>query len=296
MDDVLIIGGSFAGLAAALQLGRARRRVAVLDTGLPRNRYASAAHGVLGLEGQAPGEILARARAELAALPTVRLLSAGAAEATGEAEDFRVTDTAGTVHAARRLVLAYGVRDKLPPIPGLAECWGKSVLHCPYCHGYEVADRRIGLLYSTPLSIAATRLLGDWSADVALFAHGTEIIAAEKHKLADHGTALYEPAVTALRHEEGQLRAAVFGDGSEQALDVLFLHPELEPAASFGEALGCDFAETALGRHLSVDDKQQTSTSGVFAAGDLSRPRHNISWAIAEGAAAGMFVHQSLVS
>src|SRR5687768_15378757 len=144
MDDAIIIGGGFSGLSAALYLARARRRVTVLDTRLPRNRFAAHSHGVLGHDNRPPAEILQLARDQLAAYPTVRIVDQLAVSATGANDEFAVTIANGDTLAARRLILAFGVRDELPPIEGAADCWGITLLHCPYCHGTEFAGRRLG--------------------------------------------------------------------------------------------------------------------------------------------------------
>ena len=171
--DVIVVGGSFAGLSAAMQLVRARRRVLVLDTGSPRNRFAHTSHGFLGQDGRTPAEIVETARAQVLAYPTAehRVDEATAARRAGDGA-FEVTLASGATLAARRLVLATGIVDELADLPGLRERWGVTVLHCPYCHGYEVADRRLGVLAVSEMSLHQALLLPDWSADVTLFLNG----------------------------------------------------------------------------------------------------------------------------
>src|SRR5688572_13776020 len=152
MNDVIIIGGSFAGLAAALQLGRARRKVTVLDTGLPRNRFAGHSHGLLGHDHKPPLDILAEARQQLARYPTIRLVSARADSISGAIDDFSVLTADGEGLRARRLILSYGVVDQMPDVPGFAEGWGTSIVPCPYCDGFEVAGQHWGLVWSGPQS------------------------------------------------------------------------------------------------------------------------------------------------
>jgi alkyl hydroperoxide reductase subunit AhpF len=171
--DVVVAGGSWAGLSAAMQLARARRRVLVVDAGRPRNRFAHSSHGFLGQDGRTPAEILATARAQVLAYPTAGLRRDEATRAVRrDGGDFELAlASGGSVHA-RRLVLATGIVDELPGLPGLRERWGVSVLHCPYCHGYEVADRRLGVLAVGETSVHQALLLPDWSADVTLFTNG----------------------------------------------------------------------------------------------------------------------------
>ena len=152
MYDVIIIGGSFAGLAAALQLGRARRKVVVLDTGLPRNRFAGHSHGLLGHDHKPPLNILAEARQQLARYPAIRLVNVRAESISGAIDDFTVLTADGESLGARRLILSYGVVDQMPDVPGFAEGWGTSIVPCPYCDGFEVAGQHWGLVWSGPQS------------------------------------------------------------------------------------------------------------------------------------------------
>src|SRR5215470_11502204 len=170
--DVIVIGGSFAGLSAALQLARARRRVLVLDSGKPRNRFAQFSYGFFGHDGQPPSAVLANARSQLLSYGTVSFAEGLATHATKTGEEYAVTAASGSVHTAFRLILATGVSDDLSTIPGLQERWGVSVLHCFYCHGYEVAGRRLGVLATSNRSLQTAMLLPDWSEHVTLFTNG----------------------------------------------------------------------------------------------------------------------------
>lgn len=295
MDDVIIVGGSFAGLAAALNLGRARRRVTILDTGLPRNRYASHAHGLLGHDNKPPGEILAEARAQLALYDTVRFVNARAESASGTADDFVVRTGEGATLPARRLLLSYGIADQLPAVEGFAECWGKSVIHCPYCHGYEYAGQRWGLVYSTPMSLHAPVLYADWTDQLTLFTDGHEIPEIERGKLDKRGVRVVEGKVSSITHMDGQLSAVQTADGTVTELDALFAHPRVKPSANLHEALGLETVETPFGIAIKVDEKQKTSLDGVYAAGDLVSPMHSLTIAIYTGAMAGVNAQQSML-
>ncbi|HEU0053113.1 MAG TPA: NAD(P)/FAD-dependent oxidoreductase, partial [Longimicrobium sp.] len=174
--DAVVAGGSFAGLAAALQLARARRKVVVVDAGLPRNRFAHASHGFLGQDGRAPADILADARAQLRAYPTAELRTGTATAARAEDGAFVVELASGEVLRSRKLVLATGIVDELPDVPGVRERWGRTVLHCPYCHGFEVGDGRLGVLATGEMSLHQALLLPDWSGDVTLFVNGAFVL------------------------------------------------------------------------------------------------------------------------
>src|SRR5690349_6340673 len=213
MDDVIIIGGSFAGLTAASHLARARRRVTILDTNRPRNRYARAAHNVLGWDGTDPMEIRSRALEDVLAYPTARHFEAEAVGIGGVAGDFAIRTLGGDAFAGRRVLLSYGVSDNFPDIPGFAECWGQTVIHCPYCHGYEVAGGHLGLLYSSPNSLHATVLLKEWSDTVTLFTKGLDLPPGEEAKVERRGVRPYEGRIARILHENGQVRAALMESG-----------------------------------------------------------------------------------
>src|ERR1044072_4446847 len=172
MNDVIIIGGSFAGLAAALQLGRARRKVTVLDTGLPRHRLAGHPHGLPGHDHKPPLDILAEARQQLARYPTIRLVSARADSVSGAIDDFSVRTGDGESLAARRPILSYGVADQMPDVPGFAESWGTSIVPCPYCDGFEVAGQHWGRARSGPQAHQSVSLFHDWTDQLTVFANG----------------------------------------------------------------------------------------------------------------------------
>jgi thioredoxin reductase len=295
MDDVIIIGGSFAGLAAALNLGRARRKVTILDTGLPRNRYASHAHGLLGHDGKPPSDILADARAQLAPYDTVRFVKARAETASGAPDDFSVATSDGQTLRARRLLLSYGIADQFPAIEGFAECWGKSVIHCPYCHGFEYAGQRWGLVYSTPMSLHATLLYGDWTDKLTLFSDGHDIPDIERGKLDKRGVTVAEGKVVSIQHNSGQLSSVTTADGTVTALDALFAHPRIKPSSDLHEQLGLRTVETPFGIAVEVDDKQKTSRDGIYAAGDLVSPMHSLTIAAYTGAMAGVNAQQSML-
>lgn len=295
MDDVVIIGGSFAGLAAALQLGRARRKVTVLDTALPRNRYAAHSHGLLGHDHKPPAEILLAARQQLARYPTVKLVQARATDASGALDNFLVQSADGASFAARRLLLSYGVVDQFPAIPGFADCWGMSIVPCPYCDGFEVADQHWGLIYSGPHALHMVVLYGDWTKRLTLFADGHAIDAEARADLARRNVQVVEGKVTGIVRTAGKIEAVEVAGGECVPLDVLFAHPSNRPAADLHTALGLELADGPLGVTLAVDDRRQTSCPGVYAAGDLANPMASVTLATAHGAMAAIFAQQSML-
>jgi thioredoxin reductase len=295
MDDVLIIGGSFAGLVAASHLVRARRTVTILDTNEPRNRYAQAAHNVLGFDGTHPFEIRRKALADVLAYPTARHVLAEATGVGGAPDDFVVRTLDGGVFGARRLLLSYGVRDQFPAIPGFAECWGSTVIHCPYCHGYEVAGGQLGLLYSSPASLYATSLLKEWSGDLTLFTNGLDLPEGEEAKVEARGVRLYEGRIAEFLHENGKLHAVRMESGKTVALDAMLAHPDVVPSARLHEDIGAETEDSPIGPFLRIDEEFQTTVPGIFAAGDLAGPRHSINNAVYGGMMAGVGLHRSLI-
>ena len=296
MNDVIIIGGSFAGLAAALQLGRARRKVTVLDTGLPRNRFADHSHGLLGHDHKPPLEILAEARQQLARYPTIQLVTARAESVSGAIDDFSVHTGKGEILRARRLILSYGVADQMPEVPGFAEGWGSSIVPCPYCDGFEVAGRHWGLVWSGPPSHNYVRLYRDWTDTLTVFANDHDIPPDIRADLARRGISVVDGRITEIDHDESPNAIVRLDAGPPVAVDILFAHPRNKPSASLHESLRLATVDTPGGIALTVDERRETSMPGVYAAGDLANPlMASVTTASWQGAMAGIFAQQSML-
>ena len=296
MNDVIIIGGSFAGLAAALQLGRAGRQVTVLDTGLPRNRFAGHSHGLLGHDHKPPLDILTEARQQLARYPTIRLVSALADSVSGAIDDFSVLTGDGKCLKARRLILSYGIADQMPDVPGFAEGWGTSIVPCPYCDGFEVAGQHWGLVWSGPQSHNQVRLFHDWTDRLTVLADGHDIPSDIRADLERRNTPVVEGRITQVaRH--GEHGATVKLDaGPDVVVDILFAHPRNKPSTNLHEALGLTTIDTPLGIVLKVDERRETSMPGIYAAGDLTNLlMPSVTTASWQGAMAGIFAQQSML-
>jgi thioredoxin reductase len=293
--DVIIIGGSFAGLSAALQLARARRRILVLDSGKPRNRFAQFAHGLFGHDGQPPSAILANARSQLLCYGTVSFAEGLATHAGKSGEGYTVTDDSGAVHTSSRLILATGVSDDLSTIPGLQERWGVSMFHCFYCHGYEVAGQRLGVLAMSDRALQTAMVLPDWSEHVTLFTNGVLALGPEQlAELSARGVSVEPVKVVALLGNAPGLSGLRLDDGRITPVDGVFTNPRTRMASPLAEQLGCEFEEGPSGPFIRTGADKQTSVRGVYAAGDAARPGHNASWAAADGVTAGISTHQSL--
>jgi thioredoxin reductase len=295
MYEAIVVGGSFAGLSAAMQLVRARRRVLMIDAGRPRNRFSPASHGFLGQDGASPAAIRAAGLRQLGAYPTFELREGEAETARRDGEGFAVAIAGGGEEHARRLILATGVADRLPDLPGLEERWGKSVLHCPYCHGYEVRDRPLGVLATGPLAMHQAALIPDWGPTI-LFTDGRFEPDADQSALLDaRGVTVERVPVAALVGEAPALRGLRLADGREVPVEGLFVAPSVRMASALPHQLGCAFEEGPMGPYVRVDERKQTSVPGVYAAGDAARPMHNATFASADGVMAGVGAHQSLM-
>ncbi|SEN78814.1 Thioredoxin reductase [Loktanella fryxellensis] len=293
MHDVAIIGGSFAGLTAALQLGRASRSVVVIDAGLPRNRTSPGAHGVAGWDGMTPAEILARFRADLVPYPTVTTQDGVVTTVAGVQDAFALTLSTGQAIAARRIILTHGVKDILPDIPGITQAWGRRVLHCPYCHGYEVKGQPLAVLAVHPMSGHQAMLLrADWSDDVTLFSSGMEGLHTDA--LTAAGVKLDDRAITRLQGDDTGI-GLTLSDAATARFGALFLGPRAVLDGSPAQQLGCALADGPMGPFVRTGPMAQTSVPGVFAAGDVARAAPNINFALGDGAQAGTGAHASLV-
>jgi thioredoxin reductase len=297
MNDVIIIGGSFAGLAAALQLGRARRKVTVLDTGLPRNRFGHHSHGVLGHDHKPPQDILAEARQQLARYPAIKLVSARADSISGAIDDFSVLTGDGETLKARRLILSYGVADQMPNVPGFAESWGTSIVPCPYCDGFEVADQHWGVVWSGPHSHQSVRLFQDWTDKLTVFADGHDIAPELQADLAHRNIPVEPGRIIEIAHHKGYIATVNLDTGRNVAVDVLFAQPRNKPSAGLHESLGLATVDTPVGIALKVDERRQTSMPGIYAAGDLATPfLPSVTQSSWQGAMAGIFAQQSMLA
>lgn len=295
--DVVIVGGGSAGLSAALMLGRSRRRVLVVDEGRPRNRFAGHMHGVLGRDHTSPLDLLAAGRAELERYDGVVIRAAEVAEARMSAElGFEVV-LDGERHRARRMLVATGLRDELPDIPGLVEQWGRGAFVCPYCDGWEARDRRVAVLATSPANVHQAQLMRQLSPSVTVFGHGVDLPPEARAGLVARGVRVEERRVAeVVADEHGRLRGIRLDDGTDVAADAIFVGPTPHPNDGLARTLG---AETALhpmgGEWLSVDAMGRTSVPGLWAAGNVTDGRSSVPFAMAAGNLAGAAINADLV-
>lgn len=290
--DVIVIGGSYAGMAGALQLARGRRQVLVIDAGVRRNRFVQHAYGVLGQDGKSPALIASEAKAQLLKYPNVSWLQGTADAAEKNSDVFNVTSNNKTF-AAKRLLLAFGVSDHLPAITGLQERWGKSVFHCPYCHGYELNQGPLGVLATSEASFHQAMLIPDWG-PTTLFTNNCFVPDDEQQKqLAARKVKIETEIVQEITGEQSAV--IKLANGRLVELAGLFVASLTQPSNRIAQDLGCEIAESPVGFYVKTDELKQTSIPGVFACGDLGRPMGSVTFAIGDGAQAGFAVHRSLI-
>ncbi len=294
--EVIVIGGGAAGLSAALVLGRARRRTLVVDAGEPRNAPSAHMQGYLSRDGMPPAEFLAIGREEIARYG-VELVRDRAVDVT-RADDFTVLLESGRAVRARRLVIATGLRDELPEVPGVAERFGRDVLHCPYCHGWEVRDRAFGVLATTPMSVHQALMVSQWSRDVTLFLHEVAESALsddDLRRLAAAGVKVVPGAVAELVIDDDRLTAVRLSDGTAHTREVLFVAPRAVPQTGLLERLGAELQETPFGSYPVVDPTGLTSVPGVWAVGNVMGFSEQVINAAAGGYRAGATINGDLL-
>lgn len=291
MQDVIVIGGGYAGMAAALQLLRARRSVTVVDAGRRRNRTASHSYGFLGQDGSDPAEIARTARTQLEAYPSLTWTEGTVVSAVGHRDDFQVTLATGETLAGRRLLFATGVADALPPVPGMAERWGRSVFHCPYCHGYELNQGHIGVIATGAMSVHQAQLLPEWGQVTFLTNGNVSIDPDAGADLARRGVTVEGTLIDRIEGEAD----VVLSDGRRLSFAGLFTAPPCFPSSPVAEDMGCALMDTPMGRQIQTAETKETTIPGAFACGDAARMPHSVSLAVADGAWAGMQLHRSLV-
>jgi thioredoxin reductase len=291
--DAIVIGGSYAGLSAATMLARGRRTVLVLDAGMRRNRFAAHSYGVLAHDGRAGDEIAAIASSQLAEYPSVRQMKGSASSVEGSDGRFVVRTDNGEAFKGRKVLLATGVVDTMPEIPGLSARWGQSVFHCPYCHGYEIGRGAIGVLATSSASVAQASTLADWG-NITFFSPPI----ADPDQLSvlrRRGVRLEARAVEALWGPENGPINVRLDDGEELIMKAIFIASK-QRISPLAVNLGCALEFNAHGELISTGPDKMTSVAGVYAAGDTARLPSNVTLASADGVLAGAGIHQALIA
>lgn len=290
--DAIIIGGSYAGLSAALALGRSLRKVLILDNGLPCNRQTPEAHNFLTHDGKQPQQIREEAINQALAYPSVKLHQGIVTQAHRVDDHFQLITAKEEHFYARRLLLSTGIKDLIPSIPGFAACWGISILHCPYCHGYEVRGEPTAILADGHKAMHLARLLQNWTNDLTVLTNGKALLPEEAEQLAQMGIPFREDVIEQLEEEKGRLQSIHFTGGDQLDISVAYSHVPFQQQGELVTQLGCVLTDQG---HIQVDPFQRTSVPGVFAAGDNASPMRAIALAVSTGMTAGAVMNMDLI-
>ena len=291
--DVIIIGGSYAGLATAMALGRALRNVLIIDSGRPCNRQTPHSHNFLTQDGKSPKEIATLAKQQVVAYDTVTFFDGIATKGLKTSNGFEIQTETGNKFSATKLVFATGIKDVMPNIIGFSECWGISVLHCPYCHGYEVKNEITGILGNGEYGFEFSKLISNWTKKLILFTNGTSTLTDEQKILLEkHSIEIVEKEIKELEHQNGQLKSILFKDGSKQIVKAIYTKLPFEQNCTLAEQLGCELTEDG---YIKIDAFQKTTTENVFACGDNATRIRTVANAVAMGTLTGMTVNKELI-
>ena len=290
--DVIIIGGSYGGLSAAMALGRALRNVLIIDSGLPCNRQTPHSHNFITHDGEKPDAIAEKAKAQVLHYSTVTFLNSLVVSGEKIGNEFSITTQTGETFIARKLIFATGVKDIMPGIKGFSECWGISVIHCPYCHGYEVKSEKTGILANGNFAYHYAQLVSNLTKDLTIFTNGkAEFSAEQMAKFKQHNIPVIEKEIDFLKHENGNVQQIVFKDKSTFELKAIYCRPDFVQHCKIAEILGCELTEQGL---IKVDMFQKTTVENVFACGDNASPMRSVANAVATGNIAGAIVNNGM--
>ncbi|MEW1822589.1 NAD(P)/FAD-dependent oxidoreductase [Arthrobacter sp. NPDC080031] len=295
--DVVIIGGGAAGLSAATTLSRALRPVLVIDSGAPRNAPATGVHGYLSRDGMSPGELLSIGRSEVLSYGGT-VIDGEAVSARRAADGFEVMLGDARRFSARRLLVTTGLTDGLPPIDGLQEQWGKGVVHCPYCHGWEIRGKRIGVLGTGPMSVHQALMFRQWSPNITLFLNDTvDPTNEEWDKLRARSVTVVDGAVASVDAVDGVLTGLTLRQGSSFDIQALAVSTRMEARSALVESLGLSTQvhPMGVGRFIETDLTGATAVQGVYAAGNVSNLMAQVITAAAEGVMAGARINADLI-
>jgi thioredoxin reductase len=291
--DVIIVGGSYSGLAAGMALGRALRQVLIIDSGQPCNRQTPRSHNFITQDGKTPQEISTAARRQVEAYNTVTFYNGLATGGRRTEEGFEISTRAGDVFIAKKLVFATGIRDVMPDIKGFAECWGITVIHCPYCHGYEVRNEKTGIFANGDIAFDFSKLIHNWTKDLSLLTNGQCTLSGEQSQLLKgRGINIIPAEIDRLEQQKGHLQAVIFKDGSHLPLKALYAKIPFVQHCDLPKNLGCELTEHGF---IQVDAFQKTSVPGIYACGDNTTFMRSIANSVAMGTLSGVMANKEII-
>lgn len=291
--DVIIIGGSYSGLSAAMALGRALKQVLVINSGEPCNAQTPYSHNFLTQDGSTPAGIYTVGKQQAEKYKTVQFLNGFASTGKKTGKGFEIMMQTGETFQALKLIFATGIKDIMPPIEGFSECWGISAIHCPYCHGYEVRDTRTGILGNGDHAFELAKMISNWTPDLTLYTNGVSAISAgQTALLKENNIRIIEKQISRLEHLAGHIGHIVFTDGTRSSLSALYGPRPFIQHCTIPESLGCLMTQDG---YIKTDPFQQTSIEGIYASGDNASRARTIANAVAMGTAAGMAASKKLI-
>lgn len=291
--DVIIVGGSYSGLAAAMAIGRALKKVLIIDNSEPCNIQTPYSHNFITQDGNAPTEITTLAKQQVQRYSTIEFFRGLAVKGMKLANGFEIEAASGEKFRARRLVFATGIKDILPGITGFTECWGISALHCPYCHGYEVRNEATGILGNGEEGYELSQLISNWTKSLTLFTNGRSALSdTQTEKLTERGIGIVETEFESLQHNNGYLESIVFRDGTRTSTKAIYTRNPFKQHCLLPEQLGCDLTDDG---YIKVDAFQETTVNGIFACGDNSTRIRTVANAVATGTTAGMMLTRKMI-
>lgn len=290
--EVIIIGGSYAGLSAAMALGRSLRKVLIIDGGLPCNRQTPHSHNLITHDGEKPAVIAAQALEQVLKYETVKIINDFATHGIQTSDGFQIQTQSRAQFYSKKLIFATGVKDLMPEIDGFSDCWGISVIHCPYCHGYEFKNKKTGIMSNGDHAFHITQLVHNLTDDISILPRGkANFDDTELNKLNQHHIKIIETDISKIEHDNGAVKSVVFTNGSSVNFDTVYAHIPFEQHSDIPLSLGCELTEDG---HIHVDHFQKTTISGIYACGDNSTPFRSVANSIASGNTAGAMVNMDL--
>lgn len=290
--DVIIIGGSYAGLSAAMALGRSLKNVLIIDSGNPCNEQTPHSHNFITQDGEKPGIIAEKARSQVLKYKTVKFHNDLAVNGKKTENGFAITTQTDETFTAGKLIIATGIKDTLPGIKGFSACWGISVIHCPYCHGYEFRNQKTGIMANGERAYHLASLINNLTDNITILTTGkAEFNTEQLAKLDKHGIQILENEISEIEHENGQIKNVIFKDGSKMDFNAVYAAIPFEQHSAIPVALGCELTEQG---HIKVDNFQQTTVEDLYACGDNSSIMRSVSNAVATGNFAGAMVNKAL--
>lgn len=291
--DVIIIGGSYSGLSAGMALGRALRQVLIIDSGKPCNIQSPYSHNFITQDGKKPEEISTIAKQQVENYDTIKFYSGLATSGAKTDKGFEIKTQSGDTFTAKKLIFATGVKDIMPDINGFAECWGISVIHCPYCHGYEVRSQRTGILGNGDYGFEFSKIISNWTKDLTLFTNGKSTLTDEqKAKIKKRNIKIVEMEIERFDHINGKIQNIKFKDNSIISVEAIYARPQFIQHCEIPKQLGCEHTEQGL---IKIDMFQKTTIHGVFASGDNSNLGRAVSVSASTGTIAGIFSNKEII-